>query len=120
MKPYPLDSGFQVLFEDGERVLRGGWRMDDDGDRSAVLVVLPAAEHPSPSNLDRLGHEYGLKDQLDGAWAVRPLELARDGGRTMLVLEDPGGVPLDPLHGVAMEVGSFLRLALSIASVLCK
>jgi hypothetical protein len=36
MKPYPLDSGFQVLFEDGERVLRRGWCMDDDGDRSCL------------------------------------------------------------------------------------
>ena len=66
-----------------------GGALGDDGNRSAVLVVLPAAEHPSPSSLDRLAHEYELKDELDGAWAVRPLELVRDGGRTMLVLEDP-------------------------------
>jgi DNA-binding transcriptional LysR family regulator len=26
--------------------------------------------HPSPSSLDRLTHEYGLKDELDKAWAV--------------------------------------------------
>jgi hypothetical protein len=75
MKPYLLDSGSQVLFEDGERVFRRGWRVGDDDDRSAVLIVLPAAEHPSPSSLDRLTHEYGLKDELDGAWAVRPLDL---------------------------------------------
>ena|SRR6476661_2435286 len=77
MKPYWLDSGFQVLFEDGERVLRRGWRMDDDGDRSAVLVVLPAAEHPSPSSLDRLAHEYGLTDELDKAWAAQIAEPRR-------------------------------------------
>jgi hypothetical protein len=65
-----------------------------------VLVVLPAAERPSPSSLDRLAHEYRLKDELDGAWAVQPLELVRDGGRTMLVLEDPGG-----LLGAPMELG---------------
>src|SRR5439155_9292037 len=34
--------------------------------------------------------------------------------------EDPGGKPLDRLHGVAMEVGNFLRLAVSIASALGK
>jgi hypothetical protein len=42
-----------------------GWRLGDDGSRSAVLVVTPAAEHPSPS-IDRLTHEYGLKDELGG------------------------------------------------------
>jgi PAS domain S-box-containing protein len=114
------DGSFQVLWEDGERIFCRAWRVGDHGNQSAVLVVLPAAERPSPSSLDRLGHEYALKDQLDGAWAVQPLELVRDGGRTMLVLEDPGGKPLDRLHGVAMEVGSFLRLAVSIASALGK
>ena len=112
MKPGSLDSSSQVFFEDGERVLRRGWRVDDDGDRSAVLVVLPAAEHPSPSSLDRLAHEYGLKDELDEAWAAQPLDLVRDGGRAMLVLKDPGGEPLDLLLGAPMEVGHFLRLEL--------
>jgi serine/threonine protein kinase len=120
MKPYSLDSGFQILFEDGERVFCRGWRVGGDGDRSAVLVVLPAAEHPSPSSLDRLTHEFGLKDELDEAWAVRPLELVRDGGRAMLVLEDPGGEPLDPLLGAPMAVGHLLRLAIGIAVALGK
>jgi hypothetical protein len=77
MMSYPLngvnaDGSGQVLWEDGERVFCRGWRLGDDGNRSAVLVVLPAAEYPSRSSLDRLTHEYGLKDELDGAWAVRP------------------------------------------------
>src|ERR1700730_14403264 len=82
------DGSFEVLSEDGERVLCRAWRRDDDGDRRAVLVVLPAADHPSPSNLDRLAHEYGLKIELGGAWAAQPLELVHDDGRPMLVLED--------------------------------
>ena len=69
------DGGFEVLSEDGERVLCRGWRRGDDGDRRAVLVVLPAAEQPSPSSLDRFAHEFGLKIELDGAWAAQPLEL---------------------------------------------
>jgi serine/threonine protein kinase len=36
----------------------------------------------------------------------------------MLVLEDPGGEPLDRLLGSPMEVGSFLRLAIGITSAL--
>ena len=60
------DGGSQVLWEDGERVFRRGWRADDNGKRRPVLMVVPAAEHPSRSSLDRLTHEYELKDQLDG------------------------------------------------------
>jgi hypothetical protein len=84
--------------EDGEYVFRRGWRLDDDGKRRAVLIVLPAADHPSSSSLDRLTHEYELKDELDGAWAVRPLDLVRDAGRTMLVLvtNDPVLQGLNP------------------------
>ena len=116
---YP-DGNSQVLWEDGERVFCRGWRLGDDGNPSAVLVVLPATERPSPSSLDRLAHEYGLKDELDGTWAVQPLELVRDGGRTMLILEDPGGEPLDRLLSGPMEVGPFLRLAIGIAKAVGK
>ena len=101
----------QVLWADGERVFCRTWREADDGERSAVLAVVPASEHPSPSCLDRLAHEYGLKDALDGAWAVRPLALERERGRSTLVLEDPGGEPLERLLGAPMAVGSFLPLA---------
>src|SRR5262249_43893773 len=112
------EAGSQVLWEDGERVFRRGWRLDDDGERRAVLIVLPAAEHPSRSSLDRLSHEHDLKNELDGAWAVRPLDLVRDAGRTMLVREDAGGEPLDRLLGVPVEVERFLRLAIGIAAAL--
>src|SRR5437660_8112625 len=106
------DGSVQVLWEDGERVFCRRWR---DGDRNAVLAVLPAAEHPTPGSLNRLTHEYGLKDDLDRAWAVRPLELVRERGRTMLLLEDPGGEPLDRILGEPMELGRFLHLAIGIA-----
>src|SRR5262249_14194038 len=86
----------------------------------AVLIVLPAVDHPSRTSLDRLTHERELKDELDGAWAARPLELVRDVGRTMLVLEHAGGEPLDRLLGAPMEVGRFLRLAIGIAAAVGK
>ena len=54
------DGGSQVFWEDGERVFR---RLDDNGKR-AVLLVMPAADQPSRSSLDRLIHEYELKDEL--------------------------------------------------------
>ena len=43
------------------------------------------------------------------------LELIREGGRTMLVLEDPGGEPLERLLGVPFEMEFFLRLAIDIS-----
>jgi PAS domain S-box-containing protein len=112
------NSVLQVLWEDGERVFCRGWRNGVDGERNAVLAVLPAAEHPTPGSLDRLTHEYGLKDDLDDAWAARPLELVRERGRTMLVLEDPGGEPLHRLLGPQMEMERFLRLAVALSAAL--
>ena len=112
------DSESQALWEDGERTFRRGWRLDDEGKRRAVLLVVPAVDHPTRASLDRLTHEYELKDELDRAWAVRPLDLVRDVGRTMLVLEDEGGEPIDRLLGVPMEVEHFLRLAIAISFAL--
>ncbi|MEM5432072.1 trifunctional serine/threonine-protein kinase/ATP-binding protein/sensor histidine kinase [Cupriavidus oxalaticus] len=109
----------QILWEDGERVFCRG-RRDGEGDDHSVLLARPAMEHPPPASLDRLAHEFGLKDELDGAWALRPLELVREGGRTLLVLEDPCGEPLSRLLGAPMEIGEFLRLAAGIATALCK
>src|SRR5262249_54201311 len=117
--PYSDDTS-QVLWEDGGRVFRRGWRLDDNGKRGTVLLVMPAAEHPSRSSLDHLTHEYELKDELDATWAVRPLELVRDAGRTMLVLEDAGDEPLEALLGAPIEVGRFLCLAIGLAAAVGK
>jgi predicted ATPase len=114
------DGSSQVLWEDGERVFCRGSRIGDDGNRSAVLVVLPAAEHPSRSIFDRLAHEYALKDELDASWAAQPLEFTNDGARPVLVLEDAGGEALHRLLGAPMDVGGFLRLAIGIATAVGK
>ena len=123
MVPHSVNSAYsnggpQFLWEDGERIFSRDWRLDDTGKRCAVLVATPAADHPSRSSLDRLAHEFELRDQLDAAWAVRPLELIRDAGRPMLVLEDAGGEPLERLLGGPMEVGRFLRLAVAVTFAL--
>jgi PAS domain S-box-containing protein len=110
------NSGFQVLWEDGERVIcRGNNRGDDT---APVLAVLPAIEHPSPVILDRLAHEYELRDELDAAWAARPLEFVREQGQAILLLQDPGGEPLDRLIGPPMKLEIFLRLAVALSVAL--
>jgi hypothetical protein len=106
------------LSEDDERVLCRAWRLGDDRARRVVPVVLPGAERPTRSSLDRLTHQHGLKDELDSAWAVRPLELVREGDRTMLVLKDPGGEPLDRFLGRPMETAQFLRIAIPLVVAL--
>src|SRR5262249_49384852 len=45
-----------------------------------------------PAGQARLEHEASLAAELDPRWAARPLQLGRHHGRTVLVLEDPGGV----------------------------
>jgi hypothetical protein len=89
----------------GETIVRRESRLGSDGNQVAVLVVRPVAEPPPRSALDRLAHEYELRDELDGRSFVKPLELVRDGNRAMLVLEDTSGEPLDRLLGEPMEVG---------------
>jgi PAS domain S-box-containing protein len=108
----------QVAWEDGDRVFCRGWRDGADGDQNTVLVVFPSGEPPTRDSLNRLRHEFGLKDDLDDAWAVRPLELVHERGQTMLVLRDPGGEPLDHLLGPPLEVGRFLHLAVALSGAL--
>ena len=108
----------QILWEDSERALCRGRRRDAGGGLASVLIEFLVAEHPPPLALDRLAHEHGLKDELDAAWAARPLDLVREGGRTALLLEDLGGEPLERLLGEPMETGRFLRMAIDIAAAL--
>jgi PAS domain S-box-containing protein len=107
---YAVDT----LRQDGEFLLRRGRRSD----APSVLEVMPATDHPAPETTRRLEREYALRADLDSAWAVRPLELSRRDGRPVLVLEDPGGEPLDRLVGSPLELGLFLRLAVGLAAAL--
>src|SRR6201993_817706 len=81
-------------------------------------ILLVAVEETSPGRVERLQHEYALRSELDADWAARPVALARDNGRMTLVLEDPGGTPLDQLLGRPLEVSHFLRIAIPLAGAL--
>jgi len=110
----------EVLWEDDERVYCRTWRDGTDSTRHEFMAVLSAVEHPTLGSINRLTHEYELKDYLDGAWAVRPLEIVREHGQTMLVLESPRGEPLHRLIGPPMEIGQFLRLAVAMLTALSR
>src|ERR1700748_3243916 len=81
-----------------------------------ILVV--TADETSPGCVERLEHEYSLKSEL--SWAARPLALTHENGRIVLVLEDPGGAPLDRLLGRPLEVSHFLRIAIPLAAALLR
>ncbi len=108
-------SVLESLWEDGEFILSRAVR---DGDRSPILLETPALAQPAPGSLQRLEHAYGLREELDPAWAARPLELVWNQGRPALVLEDPGGEPLARLVGQPWEMTTFLRIALGLAVAL--
>jgi len=81
-------------------------------------VLLAAAKDGSPASHKRLEHEFELRGELDAAWALRPVALYRYNERLALVLEDPGGEPLDRLLDQPLEISAFLRIAIRLTEVL--
>ena len=114
-------SGYvlETLREGGEFTL---YRGRQDGNPLPVLAVALTAEQPSSQSLRQLEHEYSVAAELDSAWAARPLELTRRDGRTMLILEDPGGEPLDRIlercDGQRLELTRVVRIAIGLATAL--
>ena len=113
----------------GERLARGAvarcgtcilqtWRDDSDGRQYAFIPISAGVEHPTLESVNRLTHEHELKSYLDSAWALRPLELVRERGQTMLVVDYTGGEPLDHLVREPMEIGQFLRLSVALSGAL--
>ena len=98
------------------------YRGRQHGNPSPVLAIALTAEHPSAQSLRRLEHEYSLAAELDPAWAAKPLELTRYEGRTILVLKDPGGEPLDLVldrdHGPPLDLTRVLHIAVGLSAAL--
>jgi hypothetical protein len=67
--------------------------------RRGFLMLSATSDPPGHRNVQRLEHEYALRDLLDFAGAVRPLALLEDHGRLALMLDDPGGHLLSQLMG---------------------
>ena len=111
LSKYTLDT----LRNDKEFNLYRGWSADDN---SQILVLSPVAEYPAPEILKRLEHEYALREELDPAWAARPIKIGRHWDRTVLVLEDPGGAPLNQLLGEPLDLAFSLRAAVGLSSVI--
>jgi len=108
------NDSLEVLWRDAGRAFCRLWRDDADGNRYAFIPV-SGDEHPTLESVNRLAHEHQLKSYLDSSWALRPLELLRERGQTMLVVEYTGGEPLDRLIRKPMEIGQFLRLSVALS-----
>jgi len=107
----------EPLRADQEFVLYRGERSNVAG-KPSVLLLAAASTSPALETLRRLESEYSLKDELDSAWAVRPVALSQHLGHPTLVLEDPGGDTLDRFLPGPMEITRFLRFALGTATAL--
>jgi serine/threonine protein kinase len=103
-----------TTLQEGEFTL---YRGQSDG-VAPILLVAPTDEFPSPGSLQHLEHEYALGTDLDANWAALPNRLIRRDARLMLVLDDPGGVPLERLLGRPLAVAQFLRIAMPMATAI--
>ena len=109
----------ETLRQDGEFILyRSRHRRPGDASPPSLLMVTPRAERPAPASLQRMEQEYALRADLDPAWAAQPLALVSHNGRTVLVLADPGGEPLDRLVGSPLELTPFSHLAIGLSGAL--
>jgi PAS domain S-box-containing protein len=84
----------------------------------SILLLTPVSSRPARETLRKIEHEYSLRSELDAAWAARPVALSKCNELQALVLEDPGGEPLDGLMQGPMEMSQFLRLAIGLAVAL--
>src|SRR6185503_2184008 len=124
----------EALRQDEEFILYRCLRQtkEEEGPQS-LLALLPVMERPVPATIKKIEHEFSLKDELDPAWAVRPVALAQYRGRVVLILQDQQGQPLERFLdkprvsgtlatgqpvGLPEDLRWFLRLAVSLAGAL--
>lgn len=84
----------------------GGDTLYRERGQGTLLLVAP---------LRRLERELALRPRLDPAWAVLPREHTSHRGQPALRLDDPGGQPLDRLHGDPVALGIALTRSVGAA-----
>src|SRR6478735_12837689 len=109
-------STFEVvkLWDDGEFVLSRG---TCEG-RASVLVLAPTLAKLTATSMARLQRAYSLRDELQPAWAARPIELIEHQGRPTLLSEDPGAELLASQIGRQYPLPDVLRIAIGVASAI--
>ncbi len=108
----------EELHVDGDLIL---YRAFENTDRTRPLLVLAfSSDRPTPLGIAKLENEYGHREQLKPDFAAQPLRLVCVNGQTFLVLQDPGGEPLNRMMGRPMDPLAFLRLSIELAQELSK
>ena len=110
------NDSVEVLWREPGRLFCRLWRNDAEGEKHAFVPIFSEAGHPTVETVNRLAHEFELREHLNGISALRPLEFARDRGQTMLVVEYNGGQPLDRLTRQPMAIGRFLQFAVALSA----
>src|SRR5882672_2166805 len=88
-------DSLNVLWEDTERVFCKLWRDGAEGDRHAFIPVVSGAEHSTLECVNRLTHESVVMGYFGGAWALRPADIVREWGGSMVLVEQTCPPPLD-------------------------
>src|SRR6185312_4098668 len=120
MTPIPGLSGYVLvpLRESADFTLYRGRKHD----ATSPVLAVALFEQPSPQSIRRLMHEYSLAAKLDPAWSAKTLAITSHQGRTVLLLKDPGGQPLDRIlerdRGQPLDLAHFLRSAIGFARTL--
>ena len=68
----------ETLHQDGEFILYRGVRtgIGETGPPS-LLALSAVTERPAPETIKKIEHEFSLRDELDPAWAIRPIGLTQ-------------------------------------------
>jgi PAS domain S-box-containing protein len=106
----------EPLREDEEFILYRGHTKQAEA--PSVLLLAPVSTRPALESLKKIEREYSFRSELDATWAVRPLALSQYNEQRVLVLENPGGAPLNRLIQGPMEMRQFLRFAIGLATAL--
>ena len=111
-------SGYALepLRKDEEFILYRGH--SKQAEAPSVLLLATVSLRPALETLKKIEHEYSFRNELDATWAVRPIILSQYKEQRVLVLEDPGGEPLNRLIHGPMEMMQFLRFAIGLATAL--
>jgi len=111
-------SGYvlEPLRKDEEFILYRGH--SKQAEAPPVLLLAPLSLRPALETLKKIEHEYSFRNELDATWAVRPITLSHYNEQRVLVLEDPGGEPLNRLIHGPMEMKQVLRFAIGLATAL--
>ncbi len=112
------NDSLELLWREAGRAFCRLWRDDGGESRYAFIPISSGVEHPALESVNRLTQEHELNSYLDSSWALRPLELVRERGQTILVVDYTGGEPLDRLVREPMEIGQFLRLSVALSSAI--